>query len=366
MKAVGVLLPFLARFSGTIPIDQDGNVPDEIQWMPPGRHEIKAWQAGEPVTRVVTVNETTALQVMDTFEDIMRAAREEMGDLPYIDFNHEDREAAGHVLGFRWAGEDPVSGGVRAKVRWTGPGETALRGRAYRRFSPSFYMNAEGEVIGAPVNMGGLVNKPAFKTIEPIWSRQADHEANPTKGPSMDPMQKELAELRAAISEKDSQITVLNAKLAAANQADIVKARDTEIGELKAQVAQLTHQIAVKAREAATTLVEAAAKAGKIPPQNKELQEKWINAICSDASLAETLNALPANPATVTIVHKPAGDQQQQAVSAQENSPEQFVQLVKARLADGKTRGQAVNLVINSHPEAYRAWREAGGQPALG
>jgi phage I-like protein len=150
------------------------DAPDEIQWMPPGEHEITASRGGKPATLKVNVTAATADRIAGVHRGYVDAAASGSEDLPYLDFNHDDAEASGHPTAFRWGGDDPQQGGVRAKVTWTDSGHRAVVGKSYRRFSPSFYVNDSGDVTGAPVNMGGLVNRAAFKRIAPIVAKYTE------------------------------------------------------------------------------------------------------------------------------------------------------------------------------------------------
>jgi 23S rRNA (uracil1939-C5)-methyltransferase/tRNA (uracil-5-)-methyltransferase len=67
-------------------------------------------------------------------------------DRPFFDFNHEDREASAWPTEFYWAGDDPQSGGVRARLEWSDAGKRAVDGRTFRRFSPTFHLDASGHV----------------------------------------------------------------------------------------------------------------------------------------------------------------------------------------------------------------------------
>jgi hypothetical protein len=152
------------------------NLPAEIQWMPPGVHEIHASKGGKPVTLTITVDESSAQQVAASFAECVAAAGRVEGDLPYFDFNHDDKEASAWPIGFYWGGDDPQRGGVRAKVNWSDIGKRAVLGKSYRRFSPSFFADENSRVHGAPVNMGGLVNRAAFQKIQPIVSKRVEAE----------------------------------------------------------------------------------------------------------------------------------------------------------------------------------------------
>jgi hypothetical protein len=156
---------------------ETGQLPDEIMWMPPGRHTIQAIRSGKPAKVDVTVDEEAARKVSKAHREYMAGVSRNEEDHPYFDENHEDRDATAHPISFRWGGDDPQRGGIRAKVAWTDRGKQALLGRNYRRFSPSFYLDDEGKISGAPVNMGGLVNRAAFKRIAPVVSKEAEFSA---------------------------------------------------------------------------------------------------------------------------------------------------------------------------------------------
>ncbi len=154
-----------------------GQLPTEIQWAPPGRHQIQATRNGEPATVDVIIDKEAARKVARTYDAYVAAVSRNEEDLPYFDENHDDREAVGHPTGFRWAGDDPQQGGIRAKVTWTDRGKKALLGKNYRRFSPSFFLDGDGKISGAPVNMGGLVNRAAFKRIAPVIAKGVEQQA---------------------------------------------------------------------------------------------------------------------------------------------------------------------------------------------
>jgi hypothetical protein len=277
-------------------------------------------------------------------------------DLPYLDFNHDDREASARVLSIRWGGAEPATGGVRAAVEWTGPGRTALEGKAYRRFSPSFYLDAEGRVAGAPLNMGGLVNRAAFKTITPIVAKSGD--ANPKTRMDETKMAAELAAANATIA-------TLTAKLASADQAATIAAKDAEIKTLTGKVAALEGQITEARAASAKAQVDAAIKAGKIAPQATELHAKWVETLTANPSLAATLEAMPATIVVpIQVVPSVAGAGAPAGLAAKD-SAEAFVQAVADEVKAGKSKGQAIDLVVAKEPKAYAAWREADGKPGI-
>ena len=91
--------------------------PADIQYMPHGVHQINASRGGQPVSLSVTVDASTAAN---------------------LDHFLKDRLA------------------------------TAANGQDGR---PSFIPDDEGKVISSDTNMGGLVNRAAFKSIQPLFAK---------------------------------------------------------------------------------------------------------------------------------------------------------------------------------------------------
>lgn len=349
------------EFSIPLPAVESGAaLPEDIQWMPPGTQTGTFLDmSGKPATRTVHVHAGTAQRLAGVLQELRSRAASRQEDLPYIDFNHADAEAAAHVLEIFWGGDDPVKGGVRAKVRWTGPGRAALEGRAYRRFSPSFQRDEAGEVVGMPINMGGLVNRAAFKTIEPIWSRSGEATGGQVDQPKESDMDtaKQLADLQAANADLANQVSELNAKLATANQAETLKAKETEITALKAQIEALNAKLGDQAKANAKATVDAAVKAGKLAPQATDLHAKWIDAITANPALAETLNAMAPNPALGGTITGNAGGTTQ----TPPNKSGEFLQAIDAEVKAGKSKLEAFRAVRGKNPKLHQAWLEAGG-----
>ena len=147
------------------------DVPQDIQYMPPGSHRIHASRGGKPVSLGITVDSVTAFTLDAFLQAQLAKAADGTDDRPFFDFNHEDREAAAWPTEFYWAGTDPKTGGVRAKVEWSGAGRTAVEQKTFRRFSPTFIPDQSGHVISSETNMGGLVNRAAFKKIQPLFAK---------------------------------------------------------------------------------------------------------------------------------------------------------------------------------------------------
>lgn len=265
-----------------------GDPPDNIQWMPAGEHEITASRNGEPAKLTVAVTEEIVNALNKSLEEIKAQGFE-----AYFDFNHEDKEASGWVESFYWAGEDPVTGGIRAKVKWSEEGAKAIKGGSYKRFSPTFLTDAKGKVIGTTPNAGGLVNRPAFREIAAVMAAKdaletdlrfvsasempEEPEDKPNRNNAMtDDQLKEMQKLEAENEELKKEVDALKAKY---------KAADEENEKMKAEA---------KEREV-ESVVQFAISSQKVTAKD----EKAINAIKAvakiDAANAKTfIESMPS------------------------------------------------------------------------
>jgi len=237
----------------------------DVQLFPPG-NQVGHVSTGEgkAQTLTLTIDAETAAVLEDYRAQYQAAADAGSGDAPYLDFNHEDREAAAWVKKVFWAGDHPLEGGVRAEVEWSAAGAAAIEGKSFRRFSPCFHADAKkGRVTGAPVNFGGLVNRAGFSRIQPLFAKSPNENPNETKpAPSM----------------TDQEITALQDELTA----------------LRNENAALKKELDARTKAEAETLVAAAAKDGRIPPA-PEFQAKWVAQICANPAAKELLASMPAN-----------------------------------------------------------------------
>jgi Mu-like prophage I protein len=161
---------------GQLTTDAPANAPSDIQWMPPGEHTIQPLVEGEATDEpfIIQVVPELAERLDGQLQDMRQKAQNGQGDVPYLDFNHQDQEASGEVTQLYWGGDDPKTGGIRAKVIWSDAGKAALEGRRYRRFSPQWEVDEKTmEPVGLSPNLGGLVNRAAFQNIAPIMARSA-------------------------------------------------------------------------------------------------------------------------------------------------------------------------------------------------
>lgn len=263
--------------------------PQDIQYMPPGTHRINASRAGKPVALDITVDATTAETLNAFLQAHLTKATEGNDDRPFFDFNHEDREAAAWPTEFYWAGDDLKSGGVRAKIEWSGAGQTAVKEKTFRRFSPTFIPDDQGKVISSETNMGGLVNRAAFKSIAPLFAKDSDTSASMK-------IQAKLHALKIIDSVDASEDAA-----AAAIEAKFNELTTTN-EQLTARVITLESEQATAIQARATSQVEAAVNAGRIAPADEDAKGFWQEALIRDeAKAVKALDALPINPVLAKV-----------------------------------------------------------------
>jgi phage I-like protein len=238
-----------------------------VQMFPPGRQVVTPSRADgeEPEELELVIDEKTAHDLEAVRSALQAKADAGEGDAPYFDFNHGDGEASAWPKRIYWAGDDPLLGGVRAEVEWTAAGDAAVQGKTYRRFSPAFYAH-EGRITGAPVNMGGLVNRAAFTRIQSLFAKENLNSQNSTLKPEATMTQEEITALQ------------------------------EENASLKNQLAELQASVDGMKKKDAEATVEQAAKEGRIGT-DPVLKAKWVDSITKDAAAKDLLLAMAPNPA---------------------------------------------------------------------
>jgi hypothetical protein len=305
-----------------------------VQLFPPGEHQVVVTDAatGKPVPLVMVIDAATAETLEAARAAYQAAADAGQGDAPYLDFNHADGPAAAWVKRVFWAGDDPKSGGVRAMVEWTDAGREAIEGKLYRRFSPSFTIATAGDppavqldaagrasIIGAPVNMGGLVNRAAFRTIACLLAAAPAGISDPPDPPDPpDPTEPNQATADNPMTPEE----------AAAMQAENESLR-ARVAELEAALAEAAGNMQAARRREAESAVECAAKEGRIPAA-AEVKAKWIDALVADPAAGELLAGLvtPAALKPVIATSQAAPPEEgRKPVSAREHFAAQLARL---------------------------------------
>ncbi|KAB2673889.1 MAG: hypothetical protein DVB31_02920 [Verrucomicrobia bacterium] len=245
---------------------------------------------------------------------------------PFFDFDHANGPASAWPAGFSW--RNTPEPGVYARVEWSAEGATAVSGRAYRAFSPTFFIDAgnPASVTGAPLNMGGLVNDPAFTAIKPLWAKSPEHTMNKTPKlvaliAALGALQGDRAALaasqqpdQAAINAKDAEISArlveakslvvqIDADASEKDTLEAIRAKsqvvEAENASLRAQTQALQSERTGRVKADALNAVKAAVARGAIPAANDALQARWADAYQRDPAGTEALLAGLAAPAAL-------------------------------------------------------------------
>lgn len=295
MSKTTTTAPILARMAPVALADMSA-APEEIMCFPAGTHTINASQGGQPVTKLVIVGPDTAVAMQTALLAHLNTGAQK----PYFDFDHDDTKASAWPLAYRWeSGAGGLKPGVYAKVEWSASGAAAVLGKDYRSFSPAFHVDGSkpARVTGGPLNLGGLVNAPAFRAQAPLWAKDQSSAAAPDQQnqntTTMTEEEKQAAAAAAATAEAEKK------KADAVLAAEAVKAKET-VTVLTTQVAALLAKEAARVKSDAAAKVAAAVARGALPPKDEAIQAKWRGLIESDASHADLLAAMPGNDITQT------------------------------------------------------------------
>ncbi len=148
-----------------------------IVYLPAGEHEITCTLGGKPTrTRVTVTPECVPLLQRDL--DVMQAAAlEGSAPRPCGLFDHKAGAASFLPKRFRWE----EGRGVMLDLEWTEAGRQAIEGGNYCYHSPLVLMEPEGTrpigLVTSGVEVGSLVNDPAFRSIEAIAASRVTLEA---------------------------------------------------------------------------------------------------------------------------------------------------------------------------------------------
>lgn len=306
--STGPAEPLSARFTAMPELAPAGAaLPTRIMWMPGGVNPIACSQGTKSIQTWVEVTPETARVVQAAFEAHLAASAHR----PYFDLNHDHAAASGWPTRFVWS--DTPKPGVYAETDWSLAGKSAVAGRSYRTFSPQFYTDCfpftktvatqakPARVTGAPLNMGGLVNDPAFREMEPLFAARARGELNTTT--PVDPMTEaelkamELAALQARIAELEAANAELKANAANTDLTPALQAKEAELAEAQRQLDAQKNEQALRAKRDAEGVVRSAVARGALAASDTAGQERWKGLLEADPKNAELLNKLPGTPA---------------------------------------------------------------------
>jgi hypothetical protein len=135
--------------------------------MPGGKSHLRATKGGLPFQVTVNVTPETARVLQAS---LLRWIDVKRPQIPYFDSDHKGEAAMCYPERFVW--RDNPEPGVYVAVEWSKLGFDLVSGKAYRAFSPSFFVdNADpANVTGMDFVGGSLTCNPAFSQIKPLFA----------------------------------------------------------------------------------------------------------------------------------------------------------------------------------------------------
>ena len=325
---------------------------DDVQLFPPGAHKITARMDGEPVELNVNIGEAEGNVIKRDFDRMLAEAKSGKGAMPFLDFNHEDRDASAWPKAIFWAGNDPVTGGIRAKVEWSEPGKQAVAGKAFRQFSPNFLIDTRTkQIIGTTPNMGGLVNRPAFRAIQPFFAKEGGSNNQPSTMKKLTALLASAGLISAANADNDELAAAeFDAKFNPLRAASAEQAK--ELGVVKAKLAAISD-------ENAERIVLQAVTEGRIAAKDDDTRASWKALIVADSKNAKLLSGMAvvsASDATKRIVIQ--GDDTKKAAAKEEGHP--LVVLAKEiAKRDSIKESAALVKAADENPALYDSYRHS-------
>lgn len=282
--------------------DSAGAAPASIEWAPAGTHEIRAYLNRKPASLTITISEAIASALDQELQALLAQADSGQQSRPFIDFDHEGGRAAAIPKRFYW------DEGIRLEVDWTPAGKTSVEGREYSYFSPEFIWDEQTGAIHLPKTgpIGGLVNTPAFQSIERLAAR-----AFTSTEPNM--WEQEILEILIALgvitqAEAETRVaenakTRLQEALQAAQSLPEVTAK---LAAAQAELEKANAQIQAARTDAITGKIDALVQAKRITEAGKPALLKACLAAEDDgAALLSSVSAAapaPVPPAPRRIV----------------------------------------------------------------
>lgn len=285
----------------------------EMMFMPAGLQTITPFGGGIGAPIQVLVNPSGAAEL-----EKQRSILAAKGKRPYFDFEHTDHGASYWPESFYW--KDGPEPGIYCRGEWTRDGKEGVEGKTWRSFSPVFHVDSKTAKPAqiacrdyAHANMGGLVNDPAFKSISPLWAKNASGaQSTQTNKKDMNPeeikaLQEKIKELEAEVARlKGEQATaaakgetndVVTAKIEA-KEAQI-KASATELENASLKAKNALQETAIKCRNQADAKVAVAdaVERGAIAAKDTAAIAHWEKDISERPEQAAILAKMGGNPA---------------------------------------------------------------------
>lgn len=323
--------------------------PDEIVFLPEGKHEITPWVDGKPKPVTVNVPPARGPEIAASLQTALES-RQKSNVRPWFDFEHKRGAASALPKSFRYQ----PGKGVMVAVEWTRAGREAIEGKDFSYLSPVFLLGDDGIPDGLPERgpLAGILNEPAFREIPRIAASDA---ANPTteEPPTMSKLIFAALAISAAAENAETEAVKAIDKLKL--EASDAKA---EAERLKAENERLTKKVeasdaaaATARKERADTLVKAAVADGRIAPKDTEKQDKFRTKIeAGDTFAEEILAQLPKQHAGL--------DKPIVTASGDKGGTSDLDEKAKALITAGQAKDldEARGIIFASDPEAYKGY----------
>lgn len=335
-----------------------------FMFMPKGDYVVNVSRAGVPVTVRVNVEPKAAAAALNA--QLAEVIKNRAPQKPYCDFNHDRDKASFWPLEFVAEAD-----GVYVVGEFSASGKSAIEGKDYRGFSPTFYTDAElpdkpltgkthievpagkigsaekpAQIICNPragLNFGGLVNEPAFTEISPLWAKSAGapSEVSQQTTQQIEDMKKTIAELQAAKATLESQVAALQAK---ATRTDIENA---QLDALNAKLESAAQSVKIAELEAADTTrrtndaeaaVQRAVSRLAIGAQDTALQAKWKTNCANNPEMISVLDAMPGVAGTAALAARSTQTQVQVTGTSPKDLAKAFVELNAKNMAIADVR----------------------------
>lgn len=319
-----------------------GETPDELMYFPAGTHKVKANVNGQPRQVSVTVSSQTASVLQADLEQLLLQSVE-----PFIDFNHRCEESAAIPKSFSWKEGE----GVMLNLEWTSAGKSAVEGKTYRYFSPTFLLSETGVPSGLPETgpVGALTNNPAFRSIKRIAANYGA-ECSTEQGDTMTEQEEvalrsELETVRAENKQLKESAGLEKVEASHKAQIDVIKAQLETVQSENKTLREAAETLKVEAaNREADSLIEAAVRDRKIGPKNETLKTNIKGYILVNPEGGKALlESMPPDPAFKTVINVNASDKDLGRASA----PKDTTQMSSNT---GKLCESAVKEYQASHP----------------
>lgn len=311
-----------------------------------------------PETGLLQVLDDAALQaIVNRFDE--DSHRPNFGGV-LVDFDHfsYDPDKSSAAAGWITRLENRPDG-LWAQVRWSEGGERALANGSYRFISPVWLRHdtvpaGPGRVRPLRLDSAGLTNSPNLKGMVPLSNRRAELTPEPEKPKENMKLITTLIGLAAEASEDAicAEITRIKNRATAAEEA--LTAATQAGAPLKNRVTELESQL--------QTLTESVVEADLNQHAHRfkpEARDKWKTQLLTNrAGALELLESL-SGPATPENTGQPVLNR----AGAKTPLPAMdFPALVKDCMTTQKCpKSQAVDMIMNHHPEAHQEWLKNGG-----